>query len=101
MDSEKPLLIDQPEDNLDNRYVSEKVVRTIGSVRKRRQLIFATHNPNLLVLGDADGVFVMDSNGKTSHLSRHGSVDQCKHEIVSLLEGGKKAFELRAERYKK
>jgi len=53
LESEKPLLIDQPEDNLDNRYVSAKVVSTINAVKQQRQLILVTHNPNIPVLGDA------------------------------------------------
>ncbi len=101
MESEKPLLIDQPEDNLDNRYVSAKVVSTIAAVKQHRQLIFVTHNPNIPVLGDAEHVFVMDSNGTAARLLRKGSVDDCRHEIVNLLEGGKKAFDQRAERYQR
>lgn len=101
MESEKPLLIDQPEDNLDNRYVSDKVVRTISAVKKNRQLIFVTHNPNIPVLGDAERVFVFDSNGTVARVTKHGSVDDCKDDIVNLLEGGREAFNLRAERYKK
>jgi ABC-type lipoprotein export system ATPase subunit len=101
MESEKPLLIDQPEDNLDNRYVSAKVVSTIAKVKRHRQLIFVTHNPNIPVLGDAEQVFVMDSTGTAAHLLRKGSVDDCRNEIVNLLEGGKKAFEQRAERYQR
>lgn len=99
MESEKPLLIDQPEDNLDNRYVSAKVVSTIAAVKQHRQLIFVTHNPNIPVLGDAEQVFVMDSNGQAARLQRQGTVDDCRHEIVNLLEGGKDAFAQRAKRY--
>ena len=99
MESEKPLLIDQPEDNLDNRYVTDKVVRTLQAVKQHRQLIFVTHNPNIPVLGDAEKVIVLDSNGTAARLVKQGSVDDCRHEIVNLLEGGREAFELRAERY--
>jgi hypothetical protein len=99
MESEKPLLIDQPEDNLDNRYVSDKVVKTIREVKDRRQLIFVTHNPNIPVLGDAGRVFVLDSTGKAGRLSKSGTVDECKGQILELLEGGKKAFKIRSERY--
>jgi ABC-type dipeptide/oligopeptide/nickel transport system ATPase component len=99
MESEKPLIIDQPEDNLDNRYVSDKVVKTIRAVKDRRQLIFVTHNPNIPVLGDAGRIFVMDSTGKAGRLAKSGTVDECKHQILELLEGGKKAFKIRSERY--
>src|SRR5690606_30835161 len=99
MESEKPLLIDQPEDNLDNRYVSAKVVSTIAAVKRQRQLIFVTHNPNIPVLGDAEQVMVLDSDGSGARLLRCGNVDDCRAEIVNLLEGGEQAFAQRAERY--
>jgi len=99
MDSENPLLIDQPEDNLDNRFVFETVVGSIGKIKQRRQLIFVTHNPNIPVLGDADKVFVLDSDGTTARKVNEGSVDHCKDNIVTLLEGGEDAFKRRKERY--
>ncbi len=99
MESDNPLLIDQPEDNLDNRFVFETVVDKIGQVKRRRQLIFVTHNPNILVLGDADKVFVMDSDGTNARKVNEGSVDHCKENIVTLLEGGEDAFKRRKVRY--
>ncbi|HPP28633.1 MAG TPA: AAA family ATPase [Phycisphaerae bacterium] len=99
LDSENPLLIDQPEDNLDNRFVFESIVGTIGAIKRRRQLIFVTHNPNIPVLGEADRVFVMDSDGTTARRVNAGSVDDCKHNIVTLLEGGADAFRRRGQRY--
>ncbi len=99
MESEKPLLIDQPEDNLDNRYVSAKVVSTIAAVKQHRQMIFVTHNPNIPVLGDADRVFVLESDGTSARKANEGSVDHCKDHIVTLLEGGRDAFKRRRARY--
>lgn len=99
LDSENPLLIDQPEDNLDNRFVFENIVANINQTKRRRQLIFVTHNPNIPVLGEADRVFVMDSDGTTARKLNAGSVDDCKENIVTLLEGGKDAFERRGQRY--
>lgn len=101
MESEKPLIIDQPEDNLDNRFVSEAVVKNLRSVKGHRQLIFVTHNPNIPVLGDAEGVYVLDSDGKAGRLVKNGDVDECKAEIITLLEGGEDAFVQRKERYGK
>ncbi|MFW5750942.1 MAG: AAA family ATPase, partial [Planctomycetota bacterium] len=63
LDSDTPLLIDQPEDNLDNRFVFEAVVESVRRVKASRQLIFITHNPNIPVLGEAEQVFVMESDG--------------------------------------
>ncbi|MCC5829122.1 MAG: AAA family ATPase [Phycisphaeraceae bacterium] len=99
MDSENPLLIDQPEDNLDNRFVFETIVESIGKIKRRRQLIFVTHNPNIPVLGDADKVFVLDSDGTTARKVNEGTVDHCKDNIVTLLEGGEDAFKRRKARY--
>jgi hypothetical protein len=94
-----PLLIDQPEDNLDNRFIFETVVDNIHKVKSARQLIFVTHNPNIPVLGDASRLFVMESDGEHAKASSSGTVDECKDQIVTLLEGGADAFRKRGERY--
>jgi ABC-type lipoprotein export system ATPase subunit len=99
LDSDRPLLIDQPEDNLDNRFVFECIVGSIHQVKAKRQLIFVTHNPNIPVLGDAERVLVLDSNGSSARLARCGGVDECKDDIVTLLEGGEEAFRQRLSRY--
>lgn len=99
LESANPLLVDQPEDNLDNRFISEAVVEAILKMKSRRQMIFVTHNPNIPVLGDAERVFVLDSDGATSRKSNEGTVDECKREIVNLLEGGENAFKVRKHRY--
>jgi ABC-type lipoprotein export system ATPase subunit len=98
-DSANPLLIDQPEDNLDNRFVYEAIVASVNEVKDKRQLIFVTHNPNIPVLGDAGLVVVMQSDGRTGKPKLSGSVDDCRDEIINLLEGGADAFRLRSERY--
>ena len=94
-----PLLIDQPEDNLDNRFIFETVVDNIHKVKVARQLIFVTHNPNIPVLGDAARLFVMESDGEHARAASSGTVDECKDQIVTLLEGGADAFRKRGERY--
>jgi ABC-type lipoprotein export system ATPase subunit len=99
LESANPLLVDQPEDNLDNRFISEAVVEAILKMKSRRQMIFVTHNPNIPVLGDAERVFVLDSDGATARKSNEGTVDECKREIVNLLEGGENAFKVRKCRY--
>ncbi|MAD80516.1 MAG: hypothetical protein CMJ50_06695 [Planctomycetaceae bacterium] len=99
LDSANPLLIDQPEDNLDNRFIFETVVDSIRKVKTGRQLIFVTHNPNIPVLGDAERVFVLDSDGSAARMANEGTVDECKSEIVTLLEGGEDAFKARKYRY--
>ena len=96
-----PLLIDQPEDNLDNHFIYETVVDAVRRLREVRQMIFITHNANIPVLGEADLVVVMNSDGKKGYVQKAGSLDDCRDEIIDLLEGGKKAFEARSQRYAK
>jgi len=98
-DSANPLLIDQPEDNLDNSYVFNSVVASVSKVKGSRQLIFVTHNPNIPVLGNAGQVVVMASDGRVGRVKQVGDVDECRDEIINLLEGGRDAFRLRGERY--
>jgi DNA repair ATPase RecN len=99
LDSDGPLLVDQPEDNLDNGFIYETVVSRVREVKNERQLIFVTHNPNIPVLGDAGKVFVFRSNGSRGWIETCGTVDDCRAHIVSLLEGGEEAFKLRQQRY--
>jgi DNA repair ATPase RecN len=99
MDNDSPLLIDQPEDNLDNRFVFTTIVESISKVKQRRQLVFVTHNPNIPVLADAEKVFVLASDGVSAGVANQGTVDDCKQDIVTLLEGGEDAFKRRQKRY--
>ena len=99
LESENPLLVDQPEDNLDNRFIYDTVVDAINRVKTRRQIVLITHNPNIPVLGEAAQVYVLTSDGERAELANTGSVDDCKTEIIDLLEGGKEAFARRRERY--
>jgi DNA repair ATPase RecN len=99
LDSDTPLLVDQPEDNLDNRFVCESVVESIRKVKTHRQLLFVTHNPNIPVLADAERVFVLEFDGTHGTKVAEGDVDDCRDAIVNLLEGGEQAFKRRQERY--
>jgi DNA repair ATPase RecN len=99
LESHNPLLVDQPEDNLDNRYIYDTVVNAIHRVKQNRQIILITHNPNIPVLGEASAVYVLTSDGERARLAKQGSVDNCKTEIINLLEGGKEAFIRRKDRY--
>ena len=96
---DNPLIIDQPEDNLDNHFIFETVVNAVRRMKKRRQLIFITHNANIPVLAEAELVLVMTSDGRVGTVERSGSVDECREQIIDLLEGGREAFELRSKRY--
>jgi len=96
-----PLIIDQPEDNLDNHFIYETIVESIKRLKPNRQMIFITHNANIPVLGDADLVVVLNSDGKKGFIEKSGSLDDCRAEIIDLLEGGEEAFEQRRKRYAK
>jgi len=97
--SERPLLIDQPEDNLDNAFVYDTIVKALRTAKGGRQIIFVTHNPNIPVLGQAERVFVFASDGQHATLRQVGSVDDCKEQIERILEGGREAFLERKARY--
>lgn len=95
-----PLIIDQPEDDLDNNFIFSSLVKHVESLKASRQLIFVTHNANIPVLGGADRVIVMRMQSPTSAAAvLSGSVDERKREILDLLEGGAEAFQLREQRY--
>lgn len=97
--SERPLLVDQPEDNLDNAFVYETIVQALQTIKGTRQVVFVTHNPNIPVLGEAERVFVFSSDGQHSTLKQVGTVDECRVQIENILEGGREAFLKRKDRY--
>lgn len=99
LQSARPLLIDQPEDNIDNAFIYSNVVSALKAVKGRRQVIVVTHNPNIPVLGEAERVFVFRSDGEQATLEKSGSVDTCRGEIEAILEGGSEAFKERKRRY--
>jgi len=94
-----PLVIDQPEDNLDNHFIFETVVQSLRRMKSKRQMIFVTHNANIPVLAEADLIVVLGSDGLSGRIERIGTVDECREEIIDLLEGGEEAFDLRRKRY--
>jgi DNA repair exonuclease SbcCD ATPase subunit len=96
---DNPLIIDQPEDNLDNHFIFETVVNAVQRTKRRRQMIFITHNANIPVLAEAELVLVMTSDGRVGAIEKRGTVDECREQIIDLLEGGREAFELRSKRY--
>ena len=97
--SNRTLIIDQPEDNLDNAYVHGFVVESVKEVKRNRQLVFVTHNPNIPVLGDAERILVLESDGMHGRCRNAGGVGRCKKDIINILEGGEQAFHERQARY--
>jgi len=96
--SDAPIIIDQPEDNLDNRLVSKAVFKILSKLKETRQIILATHNPNILVSGDSEQVVVLRSDGNVDDF---GSIDEPSivTNIIELMEGGREAFERRQTKY--
>jgi chromosome segregation protein len=94
------LLVDQPEDDLDSQTVYEEVVKLLRAIKARQQFIFATHNANFPVLGDAELVTACRQQDDKI-LVDNGSIDTkaCQGKIVDILEGGAEAFERRKTIY--
>ena len=107
LESDAPLVVDQPEDDLDNRFITEGVVPIMRDEKRRRQFVFSTHNANIPVLGDAELILGLGAKwegkeGQAMILPEYmGSIDgQPVRELVEeILEGGKTAFEMRRLKY--
>ena len=96
-----PLIIDQPEDDLDNSYIYHMLVKQFCIVKERKQLLIATHNPNIPVCGEAENILVMESDGKNGWIECYGTVDNSSvaKSVLRILEGDFEAFKRRAEIY--
>ncbi len=99
---EEPIILDQPEDDLDNRLVSDLVVAQLREGKRARQVIVATHNPNIVVNGDAEMVVSMVHRGGQCHVLDQGSgclqENDVRSEVCTVMEGGQEAFESRYRR---
>lgn len=95
----EPLILDQPEDDLDNSLIYELVVKQMRENKLRRQLIVVTHNSNIVVNGDAEMVFAFNFNNQC-FVSGEGSLQDAKvrEKVCEIMEGGKEAFSRRWER---
>ena len=107
LESEAPLVVDQPEDDLDNRFITEGVVPIMRQEKRRRQFIFSTHNANIPILGDAELILGLAATGEAregqARVAREhmGSIDSgpVRELVEEILEGGKAAFEMRRSKY--
>jgi hypothetical protein len=97
---EEPLVLDQPEDDLDNHLIYDLIVRQIRENKLRRQLIIVTHNPNIVVNGDAELVHVLDFRGGQCRVVVRGALQEnsVREEVCHVMEGGREAFERRWKR---
>lgn len=91
----RPLLIDQPEDNLDNQYIYRNLVKKLRDTKDKRQVIIATHNATIVTNAKADQVCVMESKDNRGWVSATGYAGEkkIKRYIINYLEGGKESFE--------
>lgn len=108
LESPYPLILDQPEDDLDNRFIYDEIVQILRRERGKRQMLIATHNPNIPVAGDAELLFVLtaeeEHEGKGDLRCRvqvQGFIDneEVAHQVCQVLDGGREAFERRRQKY--
>lgn len=94
------IIIDQPEDDLDNQTIYQDIIKLLKSLKPQTQFIFATHNPNIPVLGDAEQIISCEYSKETINLNQ-GSIDNplMQKEIIAIMEGGQEAFTKRKEVY--
>lgn len=100
----EPIILDQPEDDLDNHLIYDLIVQQLRENKTRRQVIVATHNPNIVVNGDAEQVVAMDHLGGQCTVAPEGtgtlSDIGVREEVCRVMEGGRRAFERRYRRLK-
>lgn len=96
-----PLIIDQPEDELDSNFVFNELIPMIRRMKMKRQLIFATHNANLPVNGDADLLYAFEAKGGKGVCKAQGGLDrkEVTEAVLDIMEGSEKAFTRRREKY--
>lgn len=99
--SKTPLIIDQPEDNLDSEFIYKTLVRSLRLIKEHRQVIIVTHSANIAVLGDAELIIPLRGASDLSVIRDRGSIDteETKEIVCTILEGSRKAFVRRQEVY--
>lgn len=97
------LIIDQPEDHLDNEFIAQTLIKAIQQRALVSQTILSSHNANIPVLGNASNVVNLDSNGRRGFVKFIGATDdeRIKDVIEAIMEGGRDAFRRRSEFYRK
>ncbi len=100
---EGPLIIDQPEDNLDNRHIADAIAPALLEDKRTRQIAFTSHNANLVVLTDAEQIALFDSDGSRGKVSARGflctSASLITEDVIATLDGGRSALKLRYQKY--
>ena len=100
-ESNVPLVIDQPEDDLDNAFIFSSIVTTLRAIKEKRQVILVTHNANIAVLGDSELILPMSRENDCGKAVDRGSIDTeaTKLCVQNTLEGRPAAFLRRKEIY--
>ena len=98
---DRPLVIDQPEDQLDNRFLFETLLPALKRLKGRRQIVVATHNANIVVNGDADQVIQLEATSTQGRVGCAGAIEDAavRDAIVRTVDGGDEAFRLRRLKY--
>ena len=96
----EPIILDQPEDDLDNTLIYDLLVSQLRETKLRRQVIVVTHNPNIVVHGDAEFVLSLEAGNGQTRVACEGGLQERKvrDEICRVMEGGREAFESRYRR---
>lgn len=96
----EPLILDQPEDDLDNQLIYRLVVKTLRDIKTKRQVIVITHNANIVVNGDSEYVMVLGYSGMNGKVQANGFLQkpELRNEICLIMEGGYEAFDARYRR---
>lgn len=100
-DFNQTIILDQPEDDLDNSYVYHTLVKQLADVKENRQLVIATHSPNIAVAGNAENILVLKGNGENGWIECNGTIhnNNVSNEAIDILEGNETVFKERAELY--
>jgi hypothetical protein len=100
-ESSAPLIVDQPEDNLDSEFIYKTLVPVIRAAKERRQVIVVTHNANIAVLGDAELIVALKATADQATIVTRGSIDHREtcDAACNILEGSREAFDRRAAIY--
>ena len=94
------MFIDQPEDNLGNKFISEELVDLIRKLKFKKQLFLVTHNPAIVVYGDAESIILANNkNNRISYKQIKLEDESSQREICSVLDGGEYIFDNRARKY--
>ena len=94
------IFIDQPEDNLGNRFIAEDLVNVIRSVKFKKQVFLVTHNPSIVVYGDAENIIISENKGNVISYTQVVLEDKtAQKSICQILDGGEYVFNNRSRKY--